>query len=51
MVTDGHLTNVPVDSIYSGVLSLQGLQAVVFLSELNVLKVWAGNVYLEVKNS
>jgi transposase InsO family protein len=49
-VADGHLTDVPVDSVYSGVVSLRGLRMMLFLAELNQLDVWAtdvGNAYLE----
>lgn len=38
-VADGHLTDVPVDSVYSGVVSLRGLRMVLFLAELNQLEV------------
>jgi hypothetical protein len=50
LVADGHLTDVPLDSVYSGVVSLRGLRLVVFLAELNGLETWAtdiGNAYLE----
>jgi len=50
LVADGHLTEVPLDSIYSGVVFLQGLCLLVFLAELNNLDVWAmdiGNAYLK----
>ena len=50
MVADGHLTDVPLDSVYSGVVSLRGLRLVVFLAELNGLETYAtdiGNAYLE----
>jgi hypothetical protein len=50
MVADGHLTDIPLESVYSGVVSLRGLQIVTFLSELNGLDLWAtdiGNAYLE----
>jgi hypothetical protein len=53
-VAGGHLTNVPNVSVYSGVVSLQGLRMVAFLSELNGLDLWAtdiGNTYLEAKTS
>jgi len=46
----GHLTEVPLDSVYSGVVSLHGLRTLVFLAELNGLETWAtyiGNAYLE----
>ena len=35
LVADGHLTNIPVDSIYSGVVSLRRFRLLVFLTELN----------------
>jgi hypothetical protein len=52
LVADGHLTDVPVDSVYSGVVSLRGLRMVIFLAELNQLELWGtdiGNAYLEAK--
>jgi hypothetical protein len=54
LVADGHRTDVPVDSVYSGVVSLRGLRMLIFLAELNGLKTWAtdiGNVNLEAKTS
>ena len=51
IVADGHLTKEPVESIYSGVVSLRCLRMVVFLSQLNDLKIWGADVgiaYLEV---
>ena len=50
MVVGGHLTNAPIDSVYSGVVSLKGLRLVLFLAELNGLESWStdiGNAYLE----
>ena len=50
LVANGHLTKVPLDSIYSGVVSLHGIRLLVFLAELNDLDIWAtniGNAYLE----
>ena len=50
LVADGHLTKEPVESIYSGVVSLRSLRIVVFLSQLNNLEIWGadvGNAYLE----
>ena len=38
LVADGHLTKEPVESIYSGVVSLRSLRMVVFLSQLNKLE-------------
>jgi hypothetical protein len=50
MVAGGHLTPIPIESVYSGVVSLRSLRIVVFLAELNGLKLWGadiGNAYLE----
>lgn len=50
LVADGHLTEVPVESVYSGVVSLRGFRLVVFLAELNGMETWATDVtcaYLE----
>ena len=50
LVADGHLTKEPVESIYSGVVSLRSLRMVDFLSQLNNLEIWGadvGNAYLE----
>jgi hypothetical protein len=54
LVADGHLTDIPIDSVYSGVVSLKGFRLVVFLAELNHLKMWTtdvGNAYLEATTS
>ena len=54
MVADGHLTDIPLDSVYSGVVSLRGLRLLIFLAELNNLDTWAtdiGNAYLEAETS
>ncbi len=50
LVADGHLTPEPVESIYSGVVSLRNLRLVIFLGKLNELEIWGadiGNAYLE----
>jgi hypothetical protein len=50
LVADGHLTDIPVESVYSGVVSLRGIRLLTFISELNRLDLWAtdiGNAYLE----
>jgi hypothetical protein len=50
LVANGHLTDVPIDRVYSGVVSLCGPRLLVFLAELNGLDTWAtyiGNAYLE----
>jgi Reverse transcriptase (RNA-dependent DNA polymerase) len=50
LVADGHLTDVPLESVYSGMVSLRGFNLVIFRGKLNELDVWAtdiGNAYLE----
>jgi hypothetical protein len=50
MVADSHLTDIPLESVYSVVVSLRGLRIVTFLAKLNGLDLWAtdiGNAYLE----
>jgi Reverse transcriptase (RNA-dependent DNA polymerase) len=50
LVAGGHLTDTPVDSVYSSVASLRGVRMVIFLAELNGLNFWStdiGNAYLE----
>ena len=52
IVAGGHLTGTPTESVYSGVVSLRGVRIVIFLGELNKLKIWQtdiGNAYLEAK--
>jgi hypothetical protein len=56
LVTDGHLTDIPLNSIYSGVVSLRGFQLVLFLlAKLNDMEAcWATdirNTYLEAVTS
>ena len=54
LVADGHLTEIPLESVYSGVVSLRGFRLVLFLAELNHLHIWAtdiGNAYLEAYTS
>ena len=50
LVADGHLTPDPVESSYSGVVSLRNLKLVIFLGKLNILELWGANIghaYLE----
>ena len=50
LVADGHLTVVPLESVYSGVVSLRGLRMFLFVAELNHLDTWATDItsaYLE----
>ena len=54
LVADGHLTDIPLDSVYSGVVSLQGFCLILFLAELNHLELWAmdnGSAYIEAQTS
>lgn len=49
-VAGGHKTGSPTESVYSGVVSLQGVRLVTFLAELNDMELWGtdvGNAYLE----
>ena len=49
LVDDGHLTDVPSDTVYFSVVFLRGLHILLFLAELNGLDVWRtdiGNAYL-----
>ena len=53
LVAGGHLTPDPIESIYSGIVSIRSLRLVIFLAELNNLEVWGadiGNAYLEAEN-
>jgi len=52
MCANGNLTPVPLNSVYSGVVSLRGLRLCIFLAELNGMEAYAtdiGNAYLEAK--
>ena len=49
LVAGGHLTPIPIESVYSGVVSLRGFRIVLALGELNGMDVWStdiGNAYL-----
>ena len=43
-VAGGHRTSVPVDSVYSGVVSLLGERIISFLAELNDLELWGTDI-------
>ena len=50
LVADGHLTKEPMETVYSGVVSLRKLRLAMFLAELNNLELWGadvGNAYLQ----
>ena len=52
LVAGGHMTKTPIDSVYSGVVSIRSLRIVIFLAELNdlqLLQADIGNAYLEAK--
>ena len=52
LVAGGPLTPDPIETIYSGVVSIRSLTLVIFLAKLNNLEVWGadiGNAYLEAK--
>lgn len=54
LVAGGHLTETPLESVYSGVVTLRSVRLVAFLAELNGLDLWAtdvGNAYLEAYTS
>ena len=49
-MADGHLKDAPLESVYSGVVSIRGIRLVIFMAKLNDLEVHAadiGNAYLE----
>lgn len=50
LVAGGHLTDTPIDSVYSSVVSLRGIRIITFLAELNGCESWSTDVscaYLE----
>ena len=54
VVVDGHLTAIPAKPVYSGVVSLRGLQTCLFIGELDGMEPWAtdiGHAYLEALTS
>jgi hypothetical protein len=54
LCANGNLTEAPIDSVCSGVVSLRSLRTVTFLAELNGLESWAtdiGNACLEAETS
>ena len=54
VVADGHLTATPIESVYSGVVSLRGLRTCLFIGELDGMEPWEtdiGNAYLEALTS
>ena len=50
LVAGGHLTDTPIDPVYSSVVSLRAIRILTFIAELNDLETWCtdiGNTYLE----
>ena len=46
LVAGGHLTPDPIESIYSGVVSIRSLRLVIFLAKLNNLEVWGAEEHI-----
>ena len=44
LVADGAITPEPLESIFSGVVSLRHLRLVIFLGELNNLELWGAGI-------
>ena len=54
LVAGGHLTGPPLESVYSGVVSLRSVRLIAFVAELNGLQLWGAdisNAYLEAYTS
>ena len=50
LVANGNLTETPVESIYSSIVTLRGLKTTIFIAELNGFEMWntdVGKAYLE----
>ena len=43
-VAGGHLTEIPLESCYSGVISMEDVRTIVFLAELNQLELWGADI-------
>jgi len=44
LIAGGHLTETPINFVYSSVVSLHGIRLLTFVAELNNLEVWATNI-------
>ena len=44
LVADGHLTKEPMETVYSGVVSIRDLRLAMFLAQLNDLELWGADV-------
>ena len=52
LVADEHLTYIPINSVYLGVVSLRDIRLLIFLADINDIETWStdiGHTYLEVK--
>ena len=52
LVADGHLTDILVESVYYGVVSLRGIILLAFIADINKIETWATdivNAYIKVK--
>jgi hypothetical protein len=50
LIAGGHLTDTPINLVYSSIVSLRGIRMLTYIAEHNGLEVWAmdiGNAYLE----
>ena len=43
LVADGHLTDIPISSVYSGIVYLRGKSSVLFIAGKNSLESWGGS--------
>ena len=44
LVAGGHLTKTPVDSVYSGIVSLRGIHMLCFIAKLNGCETWSTDI-------
>ena len=44
LVADGHLTKEPVETIYSGVVSIRNLRIAIFLGTMNNMEIWGADI-------
>ena len=50
LVADGNITETPLTSVYSSVVSLLGLRLCLFLAELNQLEAWSTDIGIPILN-
>ena len=46
LVADGHLTDIPLNSVYAGVVSIRGMRICLFLGELNGMEAYAATSWV-----